>query len=256
MRILFTNDDGIHAPGLRTLVRTFSRAGHTAYVCAPDRERSGASHSSTLAVPLRAMPMEAPGAAAAWAAEGTPSDCASLGLFLCREAGVDLVISGINRGMNQGGACIYSGTVGAAMEAAMQGVQALAVSLCVGPAHGEDHSDYEPAARLALRVTDWMRGHPLPIGAMYNLNVPPIPYGQIRGIRPATLAPLFLGPSDFDVLEDGGERRYRLRPTSLHTFDDPDCDICGTDRGYATLTRLTWDFRLNADDSELGEIDL
>ena len=160
MRILFTNDDGIHAAGLRTLVTAFARAGHTAYVCAPDRERSGASHSSTLASPLRVWPAEVPGATLAWAAEGTPSDCASLGLFLCREAGVDLVVSGINRGMNQGGACIYSGTVGAAMEGAMQGVQALAVSLCVGPIRGEDRSDYAPAARVALRVADWMQDHP------------------------------------------------------------------------------------------------
>ena len=256
MRILFTNDDGILAPGLRTLVTAFSRAGHTAYVCAPNRERSGASHSSTLASPLRVWPAEVPGATLAWAAEGTPSDCASLGLFLCREAGVDLVVSGINRGMNQGGACIYSGTVGAAMEGAMQGVQALAVSLCVGPIRGEDRSDYAPAARVALRVADWMQDHPLPIGAIYNLNVPPIPYGQIRGIMPARLAPVFLEPGDFDVLEEGGERCYRLRSSPPRTYDDPDYDVCGTDRGYATLTKLTWDFRLNAEDSELGEIGL
>ena len=231
MRILFTNDDGIHAAGLRTLVTAFARAGHTAYICAPDRERSGASHSSTLASPLRVWPVEVPGAALAWAAEGTPSDCASLGLF-------------------------HSGTVGAAMEAAMQGVQALAVSLCVGPIRGEDRSDYAPAARVALRVADWMRDHPLPSGAIYNLNVPPIPYGQLRGIMPARLAPVFLEPGEFDVVEEGGERRYRLRSAPPRTYDNPDYDVCGTNRGYATLTKLTWDLRLNAEDSELGEIGL
>lgn len=256
MRILLTNDDGILAPGLRALAEAFSGAGHTVYVCAPSRERSGASHSSMIALPLRAKPMDVPGAAMAWAVDSTPSDCASLGLFLCRGAGVDMVVSGINRGMNQGGACIYSGTVGAAMEAAMQGVQALAVSLCVGPIRGEDHSDYAPAARVALRVADWMTGHPLPIGAIYNLNVPPIPYGQIRGIRPARLAPIFLEPSDFEPLEDGEGLCYRLRPAPPRDFDDPDYDVCQTDRGFATLTKLTWDFRLNADDSELGEIAL
>ena len=254
MKILITNDDGIGASQLLPLIKWCARLGDVTTVV-PKYEQSGKSHGIEIHKSFSLEQVDLVDGVESYALDSTPADCVRYAI-LGRKDQYDLVISGINRGMNQGGACIYSGTVGAAMEAAMQGVQALAVSLCVGPAHGEDHSDYEPAARLALRVTDWMRGHPLPIGAMYNLNVPPIPYGQIRGIRPATLAPLFLGPSDFDVLEDGGERRYRLRPTSLHTFDDPDCDICGTDRGYATLTRLTWDFRLNADDSELGEIDL
>ena len=257
MRILFTNDDGIFAPGLRTLVDIFSGAGHTAYVCAPDRERSAAGHSATLASPLRARAMDVPGAAMAWAVDGTPADCAGLGLWLCREAGVDMVISGINRGMNQGGACVYSGTVGAAMEAAMKGVQALAVSLCVGPIQGEDRSDYAPAARVALRVAEWMSAHPLPRGVIYNLNVPPIPYGQLKGLRPATLAPVLLQDPLYETLADDGQGiRYRYRDGGRPPLDDPEYDVCKTDRGYATLTKLTWDFRLNADDSELGEIGL
>ena len=120
MRVLLTNDDGIHAPGLRALIEAFSGA-HTVYVCAPDRERSAASHSATMATPLRAKPLDMPGVARAWAVNGTPADCAGLGMFLCRDTGLDMVVSGINRGMNQGGACIYSGTVGAAMEASMRG---------------------------------------------------------------------------------------------------------------------------------------
>ena len=256
MRVLLTNDDGILAPGIRARGEVFRAAGHRVFVCAPDRERSAASHSGTFNRALRAREADFPGAERAWAVDGTPADCASLGLFLTRDAGVDVVISGINRGMNQGGACVYSGTVGAAMEAAMQGVQALAVSLCVGPIRGEDRSDYAPAARVALRVADWMRDHPLPIGAIYNLNVPPIPYGQLRGIMPARLAPVFLEPGEFDVVEEGGERRYRLRSAPPRTYDNPDYDVCGTNRGYATLTKLTWDLRLNAEDSELGEIGL
>ena len=115
-------------------------------VCAPDRERSAASHSGTFGRPLRAEPVDYPGAEKAWAVDGTPSDCASLGLFLAgREAPVDLVVSGINRGMNLGGACVYSGTVGAAMEAAMCGAQALAVSLCIDP-RGSEEEDYAAAA--------------------------------------------------------------------------------------------------------------
>ena len=253
MRVLLTNDDGIHAPGLQALIEAFSGA-HAVYVCAPDRERSAASHSATMATPLRANPLNMPGVARAWAVDGTPADCAGLGMFLCRDAGLDMVVSGINRGMNQGGACIYSGTVGAAMEASMKGAQALAVSLCVDSFLGEDTNDYTAAARLALRVADWMTGHPLPRGAIYNLNVPPIPYEQMKGLQPARLAPVFLQEVKYDLLEDEQGPCYRLSGGKSAFEENMEYDVCMTDRGYASITKLTWDFRLDADDSERGEI--
>ncbi|MBQ3269661.1 MAG: 5'/3'-nucleotidase SurE [Clostridia bacterium] len=249
MRVLLTNDDGILAPGIRALGEVFRAAGHRVFVCAPDRERSAASHSGTFNRALRAREADFPGAERAWAVDGTPADCASLGLFLTRDAGVDVVISGINRGMNQGGACVYSGTVGAAMEAAMCGTQALAVSLCVAHAHGEDREDYAPAARAALRVAEWMPAHPLPRGVIYNLNVPTLPYEQIRGIAAARLAEVFLDDPDYTLTEDGWS--YCGAPRRI--------DLTGTDvgltrAGFASLTKLTWDFRLNAEDCELNTV--
>ena len=253
MHVLLVNDDGIMAPGIRALGETFKAAGYRVSVCAPDRQRSAASHSVTLGGALRAKAMEFEWADAAWAADGTPADCASLGIHLTRENPVDLVISGINRGMNMGGACVYSGTVAAALEAAMCGTQGMAVSLCVNPGDAED---YAAAARVALRVAEWALSHPLPLGAMYNLNVPPIPYEQIRGIVPATLAPIFLDAPDY-VKEyedaDGVHYRYRGIP---RPYSDPRYDTARVERGFAALTKLTWDFRLNADDAELGQIEL
>ncbi|MBR1820295.1 MAG: 5'/3'-nucleotidase SurE [Clostridia bacterium] len=251
MNILLTNDDGIFAPGIRALGETLRAAGHRVFVCAPDQERSAASHSATFGRPLHAKPMALDWADAAWAADGTPSDCASLGLFLARDEGVDMAISGINRGMNMGGACVYSGTVAAALEASMSGTQALAVSLFIDPRKPEDE-DYGPAARVALRVAEWMPAHPLPLGAMYNLNVPAKPYGELRGIVPATLAPVFLDAPDYARSEDGGWR-YRGVPRD---FDSEDYDLVKVGQGYCTLTKLTWDMRLNADDSELNGIEL
>ena len=252
MHILLTNDDGIFAPGIRVLAEVLAEGGHRVSVCAPDRERSAASHSVTLGSTLRARPEAVPGAVRAWAVDGTPADCASLGLFLAgREEPVDMAVAGINRGMNLGGACIYSGTVGAAMEASMCGTQALAVSLCVDPKRG-DAEDYRPAARLALRVAEWMPGHPLPLGALYSLNVPPRPYEQLRGLVAATLAPVFLDEPYYEPA-DGGGWRYRGRP---RPFGDPHYDLTRIDQGFATLTKLTWDFRLNADDAEMNEIGL
>ena len=251
MRILFTNDDGIFAPGLLTLVSAFSRAGHTAFVCAPDRERSAVGHGVTLDA-LRVKPLDMPGAARAWAVDGLPADCASLGLYLCRDAGVDMVVSGINRGMNQGGACVYSGTVAAALEASMCGSQGLAVSLCVSHLNSED-ADYTAAARVALRVAEWMPGHPLPRGVAYNLNVPTLPYEQIRGIVPARLAPVFLGQPHY---APEGEDSYRFQYNDAVPMTDPEGDVGLVERGYATITKLTWDFRLDAPDGDMREIGL
>ena len=158
MNILLTNDDGIFAPGLRALAGTFSEAGHRVFVCAPDQERSAASHSATFGRPLQAREVPFDRAERAWATDGTPSDCAALGLFLAgRESPVDMVVSGINRGMNLGGACLYSGTVGAAMEASMSDFPALAVSLAV---RWDDpvacrNTDYSAAAKLGCEPADF-----------------------------------------------------------------------------------------------------
>ena len=252
MHILLVNDDGVFAPGIHALAEVFSRAGHRVSVCAPDRERSAASHSATF-TPIHAAAVDFPFAARAWAVDGTPCDCASLGLFLAKEdAPVDMVVSGVNRGMNLGGACVYSGTVGAALEAAMCGAQALAVSLCIDPGKKGADEIYEPAARLALRVAEWMPGRPLPLGVMYNLNVPTLPYEAIRGVVPATLAPVFLDVPLYEPTGDGGWR-YRGEP---RPFENPNYDTSRIEQGYATLTKLTWDFRLNADDGELNTITL
>lgn len=250
MHILLTNDDGIQAPGLRAMSDALIAAGHKVSVCAPDRERSAASHSVSIGKTYRAESVDIPGAARAWAVDGTPSDCASLGLWLLREDPADLVVSGINFGMNQGGACVYSGTVGAAMEAAMCGTQSLAVSLCVKDR--KRPADYSAAARLAVRVAEWMPGYPLPIGCFYSLNVPELPYEAIRGLVPAKLAKVFMGAPVYEAV-DGG---YQYRFNAPVPADDPDGDAALTDRGYATITKLTWDFRMPADDSELNGIGL
>ena len=251
MHILLTNDDGIFAPGIRALAEVFSGAGHRVSVCAPDRERSAASHSATIGRPLHAREIEYACAERAWAVDGTPSDCASLGLFLTRKDPVDAVIAGINRGMNMGGAVIYSGTVAAAMEASMCGTPGLAVSLFIDPRE-PGNEDYSAAARVALRVAEWMPAHPLPLGAMYNLNVPPLPYEKLRGIVPARLAPVFLDEPDYTPAEDGG---WNYRGIS-RPFYGEEYDLMKAKQGYCTLTKLTWDFRLNENDTELGEIGL
>ena len=134
----------------------------------------------------------------------------------------------------------------------MCGVQALAVSLFFDPRHPEAE-DYAAAARVALRVADWMPEHPLPRGAMYNLNVPALPYEALKGLVPATLSPVFLNDPDFVRNQDGGWRYGRV---DFPPMDDASYDYLLAERGYCTLTKLTWDMRLDADDGELNEIGL
>ena len=247
MHILLVNDDGIHAPGIHALCAAALAKGHRVSICAPDRERSAASHAITLSRPLRAEKTDIPGAEAAWAADGTPADCARLGLYLARN--VDAVISGINNGPNLGGACVYSGTVGAAMEAAMSGVPALASSL---GAFGAE--DYSLAANLTVRAAEWMMEHPLRRGELYNLNIPMVSREAFRGVVAATLAPIYLDSALYQPVEAEDGLRYRYAPGENVPVDDPACDMLRLREGFATLTKLTWNLRADAPDPDAANI--
>ena len=253
MHLMLVNDDGIHAPGIRALCDAAIAAGHRVSICAPDRERSAASHAVTLSAALTAKKIDYPGAEVAYAASGTPSDCARLGLYLIPD--VDVVISGVNNGANMGGACIYSGTVGAATEASMSGTPALAASsLAYGRQNPED---FAAPARIAVKVAEWMMEHPLPRGCIYNLNVPELPYDQIKGIRAASLGVSYLDSANYAEEQVDGETVYYY----CHGVDsvmntDPECDILLTQAGYASLSKVTWNLQMNAEAPDTSGIEL
>ena len=133
----------------------------------------------------------------------------------------------------------------------MCGVQALAVSLCVKD--WKKPADFSAAARLAAHVVPWVAAHPLPLGCLYSLNVPPIPYEEIKGLVPAKLAPVFLGEPCY---RPEGEGRYRFEANIPVPMTDSDGDVGLIEQGYATITKLSWDFRLNAPDGDINEIGL
>lgn len=247
MHILLVNDDGIHGQGLHALCRAALEAGHRVSLCAPDRERSASGHSITLNRPLRAEKVDVPGTENAWAADGTPADCARLGLYLAPD--VDAVISGINNGPNLGGACVYSGTVAAAMEAAMSGVPALASSM---GAYGCE--DYALAAELTVRVAEWMMDHPLRRGELYNLNIPVVGREALRGVAAATLAPIYLDSAVYAPVQTPEGVRYQYAPGENVPLDDPDGDVRKIRENYATLTKLTWDCRAAGDAPDVASI--
>jgi len=227
MKILISNDDGIFAPGIAALVKAFSAAGHEVLVCAPDSQRSAASHSLTIGRPITVKEIDFEGAAKAYAIGGTPADCVKLGLMvLCPES--EAVVSGINKGYNVGTDILYSGTVAAAMEGAICGRQALAVS------QKETRGDYAAAAALAVKMFDRMMQRPLAPLSVLNLNYPDC--DEIRGIASAQMGQLIYDEVYTPTVKNG-EAAYTLCGVIEENRVQSD-DYQKLCQGFATVTVL------------------
>lgn len=173
MRILLSNDDGVHAPGIKVLYDELSKFADVT-VIAPDRNCSGASNSLTLLNPLRALQLEN----GFYSVNGTPTDSVHLGISQIMSPAPDLVVAGINHGANLGDDTLYSGTVAAATEGRHMGMPAVAVSLV-----GKEEKHYETAAIVAAKFIQRLKEHPLPPDQIINLNVPDISLEQLKGIK-------------------------------------------------------------------------
>ena len=181
MRILVTNDDGVHADGLFALKEALSAVGEVTVV-APERQQSATGHAITLHKPLRLSPTRLRDGSAAFASNGTPSDCATLGILEAMGGECDLVVSGINHGPNLGWDVHYSGTVSAAIEARVIGVPSFAVS--VASWDWRSTGRRRPTSRPGWRR--WLPSHPLPPNTILNVNVPNIPASEVTGVAVTT----------------------------------------------------------------------
>ncbi|MBR4040152.1 MAG: 5'/3'-nucleotidase SurE [Clostridia bacterium] len=225
MTILISNDDGVFAPGIAALVQAFSKAGHEVIVCAPDSQRSAASHSLTLGRPLTVRETPFPGAAKAYAIGGTPADCVKLGMMvLCPQA--QAVVSGVNKGYNAGTDILYSGTVAAALEGAICGVPAMAVS------QAAERTDYVRASELAVSLFDRMMAQPLEALCVMNVNYPAC--DEIKGVTAALTGQIHYTET-YSLIEHDGERAYVLSGGVDHTKAQSD-DYEKLRAGYATVT--------------------
>jgi len=181
MHILVTNDDGVQAPGLLALVHELRQLGKVS-VLAPDRNWSASGHVKTLNRPLRVQEVRLADGSTALASDGAPSDCVSLALLGLIEEPVDLVVSGINPNANLGHDVTYSGTVTAAMEAALNGVLGIAVSQET-PDVIEGQRDFASAAIYGRIVAQAVLEKGLPPKTLLSVNVPYLPVQQIKGVR-------------------------------------------------------------------------
>ena len=177
MRILLSNDDGYLAPGLACLAKALMPLAEVDVV-APERDRSGASNSLTLNLPLHVNK----GENGFYYVDGTPTDCVHLAITGLLEQEPDIVIAGINRGANLGDDVIYSGTVAAAMEGRFLGLPAIAVSLV-----GKTGAHFETAAHVTLRLLEKLKHEALPADTILNVNVPDVPVERLAGFEATRL---------------------------------------------------------------------
>lgn len=171
MRILVSNDDGVHAPGIACLAKALATVGEVTVV-APDRNQSGSSNSLTLERPLRVTKTSE----GYYSVNGTPTDSVHLAITGLFDEEPDIVVAGINSGPNLGDDVVYSGTVAAATEGRFLGYPAIAVSLA-----GKEEKHYETAAKAVLRIFGHLKAFPLPPDTILNVNVPDVPFEEIQG---------------------------------------------------------------------------
>jgi 5'-nucleotidase len=235
MRFLLTNDDGIYARGLLALYQELSKDAEC-IVVAPEVEQSAVGHAITIFRPLMVRKVRKNGSFLGYAVAGTPADCVKIGI--CELAGgpVDLVVSGINRGANVGINVLYSGTVSAATEAAIQGVPSMAISL---DTHRE--ADFSVAARFARKMAAFILANPLPHVAL-NVNVPAIPEEAIRGVVVARQGKARLMES-YDRRVDPRENIYYwlAGETELPVHEDEESDGSALKKGLITITPICYD---------------
>jgi 5'-nucleotidase len=245
-RILLANDDGVHAPGLRALGGALADLGEVTVV-APLTEQSATSHSLTLYHPLRIQTLEP----RVHAVDGTPTDCVLLAIKELLEEKPDLVVSGINRGPNLGEDVLYSGTVAAAMEAALLGVPAVAFSLAA-----REEADYEAAAEVARRLVAQLLRQELPPRFLINVNIPPIPFEEIRGFKLARLGSRVYHDIIVRKQDPRGRDYYWIGGSDATWHPSPDSDFQAVEDGHVSLTPLLLDFTDDTGFAALGNLDL
>lgn len=226
--ILATNDDGFEAAGLDALAAALAPVGDLVVV-APEREQSGAGHALTLRRPLRVRE-RAPGR---FSVDGTPTDCVHLGVYNITGGRLpDLVVAGINRGLNLGDDVTYSGTIAGALEGTLLGVPSVAFSTALD---GRGEADFSEAARYARSLCESVLARGLPPGVFLSVNVPS---GVPRGVRLVRQGTRVYRAAAVERVDPGGRPYYWLAGPDVRPAGEPDGDHAAVASGYVAVTPL------------------
>jgi len=232
MNILCTNDDGYLSAGIGVLARAASGFGSVTVV-APDREQSATSNSLTLHHPLRARRSRD----GAWIVDGTPTDCVILAVSELLSERPDVVLSGVNHGSNMGEDVLYSGTVAAAMEATVIGIPAVALSYC-----GVFPEELEGFEELVASILDTLLGRDgFPEDTLMNVNLPPIPPSEVRGIRVTSLGRRRYSGSITRALDPSGKEYFWIGGGSVKWRGPEHSDFQAISDGFVSVTPLHLD---------------
>lgn len=250
MRILVSNDDGIQARGLQTLVNHLAHE-YEVYVVAPDQERSAMGHALTLHKPLRVEEhiLHAP-VKKAYSTSGTPSDCVKLALSTLIEEPIDLVVSGINHGPNLGSDVFYSGTVSAAMEGSFLDKPSIAISLLNGH---HKMAEFESAARFITSFIPKFKSLGLPNRTMLNINFPAVPLEDVSGVKLCKLG-LRMYNDSYERRQDPRGNVYYWLAGELVTEEGDDYeDVSAIRNNWIPITPLHSDLTHHAIYDELAK---
>ena len=234
MQILLTNDDGIYAPGLAALEQELRSLGDVCVV-APATEQSGVGHSITFLSPLICKEVYDEDRLRGWAVEGSPADSVKIGIFEFCPRRTDIVVSGINGGLNAGINVLYSGTVAAAIEGAFFGITSIAVSL-----EYDDHADFTRAAQMARQIIEQVLAQKSQEPQLYNLNIPTRAIRNPIGIRVVPMDVARYGEQFVRCKDPKGRTYYWATDEPAPQPGPTPTDLTALTEGFITLTPLDY----------------
>ena len=236
MRLLLTNDDGINAKGIYALAKELQK-NHEVIIVAPDCERSACGHSITLTRPLIVKETKLKGLELkAFSVDGTPADCVKIAINKLIDGKIDMVVSGINKGLNLGTDVLYSGTVSAAIEATIYKIPAMAVSMEIQ----KNIETYEVAAKYAGEVLLKAIENNIKNDIVLNINIPLLKENEIKGIKVCKIGNRMYNNSYIKTIGENNETQYEIRGV-VKDIHDEDSDTIYFKEGYVTITPLHYD---------------
>jgi len=236
MRLLITNDDGINAKGIYALAKELEK-NHEVIIVAPANERSACGHSITLSRPLIVKEVKLEGLEVkAFSVDGTPADCVKIAINELIDGKIDMVISGINKGLNLGTDILYSGTVSAAIEACIYKIPSMAISMAVK----KNIENYEMAAVYAGEVLLIAEKNNIKNDIVLNVNVPLLEKNEIKGIKVCKIGSRLYNNAYIKTIGENNETHYQIKG-ELKDIHEDDSDTLYFKEGYVTVTPLHYD---------------
>ncbi|MDX1906698.1 MAG: 5'/3'-nucleotidase SurE [Bacteroidia bacterium] len=235
-RILVSNDDGIHAPGIASLIEVAMAFGEVTVV-APDSAQSGMGHAISIGKPMRIYKEDLPMGLKGYAVNGTPADCVKIATGVLMKQQPDLILSGINHGANSSVSSVYSGTLSAAREGAIQGIPSIGFSFC----NYQHEADLTASREVARQIISQALTKGLPPSTLLNVNIPNLSLDQLKGIK-VTRQAVGRWVEEFDERKDPFGRPYYWLVGKFALMDDgEDTDEYALAQGYVSVTPMTHD---------------